>query len=342
MQRKKKVKKRTMGGLHYGMILPKLHTTLLALAFLAISTAWACQVPVFRYALERWEPGSYVLRAPEGANIELPAEPVNLDIEKAAGVKQLELFYPPKLRQATNKAVWSAPVTDVQVRVMLDSPVRRELRQRLLAGQSAVWLLLECGDATKDAAVAKTIEEALQAAQAKLKLPAGVITQDEANDPKKRHENADVLQSDLPLKIEFSTLRLSRQRPEEAAFIAMLMHLEPDLGEYVQEPMVFPIFGRGRALEPMIGKGIHADNILEATRYLCGACSCEIKEQNPGIDLLMTADWTPVASKEAVETVKIAPQPTDAGSNGMKLGFTVGGVILALSALRLFRASNRI
>lgn len=329
-----------MDGLHYGMTLPKLRATLLALPFLAAAVAWACQVPVFRYALERWEPGSYVVRAPAGAKIELPAEPVNVTVETPANITQLELYYPPKLRQAADKPIWSAPVSDENVRIMLDSPVRREMRQRLLTGQSAVWLLLESGDAPKDDAAAKVIEAALQAAQEKLKLPDGVITQDEANDPKKRRENADVLQSDLPLKIEFSTLRLSRQNAEEAALIAMLMHLESDLGDYVKEPMVFPVFGRGRALEPMIGKGIHADNILEASTYLCGACSCEIKEQNPGIDLLMAADWSPVASQEVMETVNIAPQPAEKGK-GMKLALTMGGVILVLAALRLFRTAGR-
>lgn len=89
-------------------------------------------------------------------------------------------------------------------------------------------MLLECGDAAKDDAAAKVIEGGLQAAQDKLKLPDGVITQDEANDPEKRHENADVLQSDLPLKIEFSMMRLNRGNTEESALFAMLMHLEAD------------------------------------------------------------------------------------------------------------------
>jgi hypothetical protein len=36
-----------MGGLHYGMTVRKLTSLML----LATATAWACQVPVFRYAL---------------------------------------------------------------------------------------------------------------------------------------------------------------------------------------------------------------------------------------------------------------------------------------------------
>lgn len=301
---------------------------LTSLMLLATATAWACQVPVFRYALERWEPGAYLLKAPKN----LVTDPLaNLVVEKA-NVTQIELYYPPKLRQAADTPIWSAAMNAANVRVLLDSPVRQELKQRLLAGQSAVWLLLESGDAAKDGAAAKAVEEGLQGAQEKLKLPDGVITQDEANDPSKRRENADVLQSDLPLKIEFSTMRVSRDNAEESALIAMLMHLELDLGDYVKEPMVFPIFGRGRAIEPLIGKGIHADNLFEASAYLCGACSCEIKEQNPGIDLLMTADWEPVASKEVMETVRIVgeSQPAELDDDRRLLGGLVVAGMVAL------------
>ena len=76
------MKNRSMGGLHYGMILPKLRTTLLVLPLLAAATAWACQVPVFRYALERWEPGSYRVRAPEAMKADPHAAG---EVEKVAG-----------------------------------------------------------------------------------------------------------------------------------------------------------------------------------------------------------------------------------------------------------------
>jgi hypothetical protein len=326
-----------MCGLHYGMISPKLRATLILLTFFVSASVWACQVPVFRYALERWQPGLYQATAPEG----MKADPqANLEVKKAAGASQIELFYPPTLRQATEKPIWSAPMTEANWQLMIDSPIRQELRKRLLAGQSAVWLLVESGDAEKDDAAAKVVEAGLQAAQEKLKLPDGVLTQDEAKDPSKRHENADVLVSTLPLKIEFSTLRVSRKNAGEAALIAMLMHIEPDLGDYLDEPMVFPIFGRGRALEPILGKGINADNLYEASTYLCGACSCEIKEQNPGIDLLMKADWGAVGTDEEMpETVVIEPQPkSTTWTSTLWIGLITA--LLALAAW-LMRGSNR-
>jgi hypothetical protein len=74
----------------------------------------------------------------------------------------------------------------------------------------------------------------------------------------------------------------------------MLLSTEPDLAA-VREPIVFPIFGRGRALYALVGKGIRAETIEQAATFLIGKCSCQVKEQNPGTDLLLTADWKALA-----------------------------------------------
>ena len=216
--------------------------------------------------------------------------------------------------------------------------LRRELRQRLLTGQTAVWVLLASGDSAKDEEAVRTLVESMKAAQEKLKLPGGVITQEEAGQfsSPKLHENADVLQSDLPLRIEFSLLRLSRTNLEEAALIHMLTHLEPDLDSYAKEPMAFPVFGRGRALEPLIGRGIHPDNIMEVSSYLCGACSCEIKDQNPGIDLLLAANWDPVDNAPKIETVRIEPAaPAPIAATTPEAGRSIWKSIVLVLALVL-------
>ena len=55
---------------------------------------------------------------------------------------------------------------------------------------------------------------------------------------------------------------------------------------------VMPIvYGRGRALPPYIGKGIVYDNLVEVADFITSACSCTVKDQNPGVDLLMSFDW---------------------------------------------------
>jgi hypothetical protein len=57
----------------------------------------------------------------------------------------------------------------------------------------------------------------------------------------------------------------------------------------------------------MAGKGLNADMIMEAATFLIGACSCEAKELNPGVDLLFTAEWEQgLAAPPPKQTV---PQP---------------------------------
>jgi hypothetical protein len=55
--------------------------------------------------------------------------------------------------------------------------------------------------------------------------------------------------------------------------------------------MAIPVFGRGRALYALVGKGIAADVIEEACVFLTGGCQCTVKAQNPGVDLIMNVDW---------------------------------------------------
>ncbi len=266
----------------------------------------ACQVPVFRYALENWSPAPWRVRLPATEPAVREAAGANVEIERVTGVAGIELRLPEG--EGEEVPVWTGAADSSHWRQLLDSPARRELTRRLLAGESAVWLLLESGDTTKDAAAVAALEQALQAAQTELKLPEGVVTPAQLNEPGHKGAPADVLHSDLPLRLAFSVLRLAHDDPAEAVLRAMLLKVEPDLAEHAGEPMVFAVFGRGRALEPLIGRGIHADNIREAASYLCGACSCEIKEQNPGMDLLLAADWAPVDQAPKPEPVRMEPK----------------------------------
>jgi hypothetical protein len=88
---------------------------------------------------------------------------------------------------------------------------------------------------------------------------------------------------------------------------------EPDLDEYSNEPVIFPVFGRGRALYALIGEGINTDNIREAVAFIVGPCGCEIKMLNPGVDLLMAANWDAAAMQfyeEFYETYNEVPELT--------------------------------
>lgn len=115
-------------------------------------------------------------------------------------------------------------------------------------------------------------------------------------------------QPDTLPKIAFSVLEVSKKDENERLLISMLLGSEPDLHN-LKEPMVFPVFGRGRALYVLVGEGINRENIAEACYFLVGPCSCQVKGMNPGVDLLMTVDWEGRLFTETVEDVELPPLP---------------------------------
>ena len=295
---------------------------------------YACNVPVFRFALERWRPDAYrvtllhrgplneaqreliqplnevqdkqlanlALRTVDLSELEasqsgtkertpLPREEILSHLK--AGEAWLVVQYPEHLR--IEIPVWEGRLERQSIARLTDSPVRKELVRRLAEGQTAVWLLLESGNGEKDTAAAELLEEELRGLQQSLKLP------ELTSDPD------DELLASTPFKVAFSVLRVSRKATEEEALAGMLVRCEEDLAERA-DPIAFPVFGRGRALLPLVGAGITAKNIQDASGFLVGPCSCQVKNQNPGFDLLLSADWETLLSqsgqpRRAIQTV---------------------------------------
>ena len=296
----------------------------------AAGPAGACDVPVFQYALQLWAPDRYEavvfhrgeLTAAQGravaalrqaadgpgrANLALSAVDVSDSMTPAIRALWQNLGGPamPRVvltlprRDGGRAAVWSGPLTTAAARAIVDSPARRQIARRLLDGESAVWVLLECGDRPKDRAAAGTLAKELAAMPQKLSLPepAEPAVAEASDGPAPR-----------PPRIAFSVLRLSRTDPAERVLVAMLLRSEDDLEtQFASEPMAFPIFGRGRALYAVIGKGLTAENILAACRFLTGPCACEVKAQNPGTDLLISAAWDELAPAGPLEDVELPP-----------------------------------
>ena len=279
--------------------------------------ACACNVPVFRYALERWQPDPYrvtlfyrdalteeqramlrpleeALPGNDSANVSLhlvDVEDIQDDGDRALFAAQssselpcLTVRYPQGLR--IEKPIQVEPLSAKSVARLVDSPLRKELIRRLSDGQTAVWLMLECGQAEKDDVVAAQLADELTQLAQRLKLPELTSAPEDA------------LLSATPLQVTFSLMRVPRGDAAEQPLVAMLLGSESDLSGF-DEPMVFPVFGRGRALFPLIGAGITSDNIHESAEFLVGACSCEVKDLNPGFDLLLAANWDVLLFKEA-------------------------------------------
>ena len=348
-------------------------------AMITAAPAKACSVPVFRYALERWLPDAYhvvvfhagtlegdagaaveILRQAEASgsvNLKLHVTDVNGQMSdsmralwagQSARVPWVVLLYPAS--KAGERHVWSGPLTSASARSIVSSPARRLIAERIAAGQTAVWVLIEPPGAAADSAAARVIDEQLRLMPGRLTLPPELF------------EEVPHLASIL--RVDFSLLRLSRDDPQEAVLLAMLLGSESDLlTVFKDEPVALPVYGRGRTLLAVVGRGIVADNILMACQFLTGRCSCEIKDENPGTDLLFDYPWQaslgvslvdmvelplPVGGfaeeQEAVATVPLAAAPPSMLLRNVLLAFGFIVVTVALgtvAALRKTRGRSR-
>ena len=301
-----------------------------ALFVLSPSSAYACSTPVFRYAMERWpadyydgvlihkgppaddDPASVLLQSEQAEFLNLrlskidlesseseqagsgPAERIKsqLGIEVPETLPALVLWYPWNKGRAA--PFWSGEFTPATVTALIQSPKRQELARRLTDGQTAVWIFIESGNTAKDKAAMQLLKQELDAAMKELEEMAPALAEE----------------LEMPgLSYEFSILPVSRSDSKERMFLEMLLKSEPDLDEYSEEPVVFPTFGRGRALFALVGEGINVDNLREAISFITGPCGCEVKMLNPGVDLLMAENWDASVMQFYQEFYETAEEP---------------------------------
>jgi hypothetical protein len=283
----------------------------------------ACQVPVFRFALERWAPNRYqamvLCRGPLSAEVEgwlkplrpgpglmAPVELTIVDMETTQNPELQELWdqhrgddslpvlvvrYPKRFGASAPASV--QPLSENSVRSVLDSPVRSEIVRRLTEGHSAVWVLLKSGDAVRDAKALERLESQLIRDAERLELPSAEELE---------VDDAVLGKAKIPLKINFSVVSLDRQNAAERFLIDSLMGSEPDLRDYPDQPIAFPVFGRGIVLYALVGDGISAEVVGAASKFIVGPCSCQVKEQNPGFDLLLNCDWDSIVGSTLISS----------------------------------------
>jgi len=292
---------------------------LLVLLLFFSLTSSACNVPVFRYALERWPAAPYEvivfhrgpLIAPEQSSRDLldhapDTRFANLTVtyvdlsattehsmqklwqhQTNAPLPWMVIRYPESESDAP--PFWSGPLSAGSIDSLVDSPARREISRRLLAGESAVWVLLESGQKSEDAAVAGLLAAELKKTEATLELPPPA-----PDDPQ--------LRSTLPVRLAFSVVRISRDDPAEQMLVRILLGGEIPAAA-ASGPIACPIFGRGRMLAALSQKELGPKLIAQACAFVCGACSCEVKDLSPGRDLLLAANWNSIFASPA------APEP---------------------------------
>ena len=177
--------------------------------------ALACQVPVFRYALERWQADKYhavvihQAQLTEEQNkavqrLERAASPIckiganlmlhKLDLAsnpridprwkgevstfKPDDTPRIALYYPTASK--IGEPLWTGALTIKNAEGIIDSPLRRKIKSELLAGTSNVWLLIQGGKEAMDRQAEKRLGKYLEQASRETKLPKGIIPLEKA------------------------------------------------------------------------------------------------------------------------------------------------------------------
>lgn len=318
--------------------------SLLALILLC-STAAACNIPVFRYALERWtaDPVELIVfhrgplsdthkaqlaawQTPDGpasqANLQIILQDVATFSNSAENTppttpkdvesrRQLWLNLPAaskdnlpcvvaRSRHGRDRILnhWTSPLSEASQR-LTESPARSELIRRLQQGHAVVWLIVKPPQPQPKLLdnIRTQLAEQCTALPNQLQLPEGIGLP------------GSELYSEIPLLLRFSTLEIDANDPREAYLLSQISGLQQDAWTNA-EPLVVPVFGRGRALEVIPASKLNPELIHDLTQFLCSACSCQVKEQNPGFDLLLNSNWNTALFGEDGEL----PPPPEPGT----------------------------
>lgn len=256
------------------------------LSLICATGACACTIPVFRYALDRWEADKFHLVLPASAAQDVALQDLlrpmrangkaNLDFttSKDPAVTAAQLHS----SRDSDQLVWTGKLDQNSLPTLLDSPLRQKLVEQILAGDSVVWIIAGNGS-PEDLVESERIEKRLKFLEQVASLPI-----QDPNDPDSQ------LGPGPPLKLKFSTLHIRRDDPAEQPLLRMLAgpggEVDPATTSFIAA-----VFGRGRVLGawPLT----HMDDVTleDASMFLVGRCGCRLKNQNPGWDILLNIDW---------------------------------------------------
>jgi hypothetical protein len=321
----------------------------------SVSLVSACTIPVFRFALERWESDRFLvivyhdgrLTAEQNSAIEelsqrssLAGGPLNIaviryDLTSPSPPKGLDVQPPSadgplpwvevrsRLDRTRSALRWQGSLADaIDQPGVFDSPARSEIVRRILTGHSSVWLLIAPEEQSRQ--LSEQLQVTLDEVTHDLALPQGIGLPDSE------------LYASIPLEIRYSVLPISHTDPKEQQFLKWLAAFTS--GWRTDTAYVIPVFGRCRALDVIPYGEADVPLIEEVANFLCGACSCRVKQANPGFDLLASVNWDQRLFGEAIPQ-RISAEAQLRGALPDYLAIPAGNHA-ALAAERTLNAKN--
>jgi len=277
----------------------------LTLGLLLPVRARGCDIPVWQYALNNWGQDAYtvyrlhdgaptpaeaavdaaIVRAVEAGSANIAYEAVDLRSREdmTAQAAEVARWY----REARARADGEAREGGVLDRVLVPEPPLHVVVSPRGAVVATARLDMDGVKRLLDSPARTALCEALG------EESAGALVVLTGDDEQENRRVTDLVQAAVAQATEqrpLCSVEVRRDDPREDLFVAQLLSLEPDLID-IPSAMAFAVFGRGHAMEPYVGRGITAEGIAQMVDFLCGPCTCQIKENGSGMDLLTSYDW---------------------------------------------------
>ena len=178
--------------------------------------------------------------------------------------------------------IWQGELALPAVERLLQSPARALITDAVTQGKAGAWVFLPSGDESVDAHVRADLEKELDRIAHNLA----------ASGKDAEHHAYDSGATPGLLDVRFAIIEVDREDPAEEMLVQMLLHTEPDLRDLGDQPMVFPVYGRGLVLYALVGRGIHAHTLRQAVEMLVQDCAtCQPDMMASGVELLLSANW---------------------------------------------------
>ncbi|PCJ59199.1 MAG: hypothetical protein COA79_10890 [Planctomycetota bacterium] len=277
---------------------------------------FACKTPVYKYALKKWGRDVYdivkiydskksngrlnpkmekavldmVKISSNGTsltNVRLWPVDINGDIKKRFGDEvykyyknQLEYQKPPFyiIFNPKRKPIYCGEFSEKDIPNLMLSPAREKLINAL-ATQKVVFMLIASSNAEKNEAAKKILDESIKEG-IKEELIVRKRRVKDLNDEEKKFK---------PLEIIYVTIDPNDDKEEW--FKRQLIGISDEIKDD-DEPKVFGVVGKGYVFEKCLTKETLTNkDIIDHIIFLTGPCSCTVKKDNKGMDIITGWDW---------------------------------------------------
>ena len=241
----------------------------------------ACTTKVSEWVLLNSVPDKYLLVYFHRNEITEPVKKQNAELERrynsanilVKSMQRDEIEKPYYVLFFNNRLI-SENIDENQLEKLASSPFRETVAKELMDGKLCVMLYLKSGIPEKDEAGLEVVKKSVAAS---------------------------------PFADVISIMELDRNNKEESQLVSLLLNVEDDLKD-IDEPMLFGVFGKFRALEPLLAKGISQANINLMIDFFTADCSCLIKDDLPGMNMLYNGNWENPQTAQVNKIIDANPQ----------------------------------